>query len=91
MLYLIHFNEKIAGHAGHYSGSTSDLQARLAAHRNGTGARLMEVVKERGITWQLAATWEGGYAEERALKLQKNGPRHCPICRQARILKRLGL
>jgi predicted GIY-YIG superfamily endonuclease len=92
MLYLLHFDQKIADHAGHYSGSTDDLQKRLQAHRAGTsGARLMEVCKERGITWQLAATWEGSYVEERALKLQKNGPRYCPICRQQKILERLGL
>jgi len=79
MVYLIHFNVPYK-HARHYLGSCDDLQARLARHKAGNGARLMEVVKNAGITWQLARTWEGGKGKERELKRQKNSPRLCPIC-----------
>jgi len=79
MVYLIHFNVPNK-HARHYLGSCDDLQARLARHKAGNGARLMEVVKNAGITWQLARTWEGGKGKERELKRQKNSPRLCPIC-----------
>jgi predicted GIY-YIG superfamily endonuclease len=78
-VYLIHFNEKLA-HAQHYMGWTTNLQERLHAHETGNGSRLMEVVNDAGITWQLARTWAGGRDLERKLKAQKNGPRFCPIC-----------
>jgi len=78
-VYLIHFNEKLA-HAQHYMGWTTNLSERLHAHETGNGARLMEVISERGITWQLTRTWAGGRDLERKLKAQHNGPRFCPIC-----------
>ncbi|WP_201365820.1 hypothetical protein [Dictyobacter formicarum] len=79
-VYLLHF-EKRYQHAGHYLGWTDDLPARLEAHRSGRGARLMEVIKEHGISWQLARVWEDGdRALERRLKRQKAGPRLCPLC-----------
>jgi hypothetical protein len=53
--YLIHFDRRYR-HAGHYLGWTTDLDARLEAHRTGRGARLMEVVTGAGITWHLART-----------------------------------
>jgi len=78
-VYLIHF-DKPYRHARHYLGYTGDLDARLAAHARGRGARLMEVITKAGITWQLARTWEGARSLERRLKRQKNSPRLCPIC-----------
>src|SRR4029453_11119618 len=38
---------------------TLALPARLTAHTAGRGARLMEVVSEAGIGWQLARVWPG--------------------------------
>ena len=78
-VYLLHFEEKLA-HAQHYLGSTDDLEARLACHRKGNGARLMQVITEQGIAWRLARTWPGGRRQERALKRYKASPRLCPIC-----------
>ena len=78
-VYLLHFATKLA-HAQHYLGSTDDLEARLARHRSGNGARLMQVITEQGITWQLARTWPGGRKQERDLKRYKAAPRLCPIC-----------
>jgi predicted GIY-YIG superfamily endonuclease len=79
LCYLIHFDQRYA-HAGHYLGSTHDLDARLAEHRAGRGARLMEVVTGAGIGWHVTRTWPGGRDRERALKDQHQGPRLCPEC-----------
>jgi len=59
---------------------TADLHARLAAHRDGRGARLMEVITAAAISWQLARTWPGGRDRERAIKNRHEAPRLCPIC-----------
>jgi len=83
MVYLLHFNTRYH-HAGHYLGSAEDLEARLARHQAGNGARLLEVITDAGITWTLARTWPGGRKEERKLKNQHNGPRLCPICNPRR-------
>ena len=60
--------------------SADDLDARLAKHAAGQGARLMAVVKEAGIEWELARTWPGGRARERQLKRQGGAARMCPLC-----------
>ncbi len=80
-IYLLHLDRKVADHAGHYLGWSRDLDQRLAAHRKGTGARLMEVCAERGINFTLARTWNGDRHLERKLKRRKAAPRLCPICR----------
>ena len=77
--YLIHFDRRYE-HAGHYLGWTPDLDKRLAAHREGRGARLMEVITAAGIGWHVARTWTGGRTLERALKDQHAAPRLCPDC-----------
>lgn len=83
-VYLIHFDRPLA-HARHYMGWTSNLRERLQRHREGSDARLMQVVQAAGISWRVSRTWPGGRSLERKLKRQKNGPRLCPICRaQAR-------
>jgi len=79
-IYLLHFDRAVADHARHYLGWTSDLDARLDAHREGRGARLMEVCRERGITWHVSRTWEGTRDRERALKDRAESPRLCPDC-----------
>ncbi|MBN1886459.1 MAG: hypothetical protein JW850_00650 [Thermoflexales bacterium] len=79
MVYLLHFNKPYR-HARHYLGSADNLDARLARHASGNGARLVEVVSQAGITWQLARTWQGGRELERALKRRKNTPTLCPLC-----------
>jgi predicted GIY-YIG superfamily endonuclease len=82
-VYLIHF-ERPFGHARHYTGSTTDLEERLRAHREGSGARLMAVIAQAGIGWTLARTWPGGRRRERQLKRQGGASRRCPICRAQR-------
>jgi predicted GIY-YIG superfamily endonuclease len=63
-VYLLHFERKLH-HARHYLGYARDLDRRLQEHQAGQGARLMEVVVEAGIPWQLARTWDGGYGLEK--------------------------
>jgi hypothetical protein len=93
LVYLLHFDRPIGdtsnprGFAAHYTGWTLDLPARLAAHAAGRGARLMEVVGEARIGWQLARVWPGTRTRERSLKGSGGAARRCPICQ----LTRLGL
>ena len=83
-VYLLHFSERFK-HAGHYLGFAEDLEARLERHRAGRGARLVEVITEAGLDFQLVRTWNGDRVLERQLKRQKNGPRLCPICKGEKL------
>jgi predicted GIY-YIG superfamily endonuclease len=78
-VYLLHFSEAYK-HARHYVGFATDLQSRLEAHANGTGARLLEVITEAGISFELARTWKGSRKGERSLKNRKETPALCPLC-----------
>jgi hypothetical protein len=80
-VYLLHLDPAYK-HARHYTGyaEPGNLQGRLAAHAAGTGARLMQVIKEAGGSFRLARTWPGGRTRERALKSRHDAPRLCPIC-----------
>ncbi len=89
-VYLLHFKEPLAHGlipsgkpmvTQHYVGFTNDLIGRLLDHADGHGARLLQVVRERGIDFQLARTWDGaGRGFERQIKNCKNTPRLCPVC-----------
>lgn len=79
-VYLLHF-ERPYKHARHYIGwTTGDLTRRMRQHRNGTGARLMQVVTSAGIDFGLARTWTGGRNLERSLKNRGGASRACPLC-----------
>lgn len=79
-VYLLHF-ETPYKHARHYTGWALDLNARLADHAAGRGARLLTVIQAAGITWTLARTWPGaGRGRERQLKRQGGASRRCPLC-----------
>jgi predicted GIY-YIG superfamily endonuclease len=90
VIYLLHFDQPIGdlrnprGFASHYTGWTLDLPARLVDHAAGRGARLLQVVGELGIGWQLARIWTGTRARERSLK-QRGAARRCPVCRLAAL------
>ena len=94
-VYLIHFEQPIGdlsnprGQARHYLGSTSNLQARMALHRNGNGAAIMTAVGLAGVRWQVAGLWrtdtrEDARALELRLKKRHNGPALCPLCNPRR-------
>ncbi|HLX49510.1 MAG TPA: hypothetical protein VKS82_14370 [Streptosporangiaceae bacterium] len=78
-IYLLHFDRPYR-HARHYIGWAVNLNARLAAHEQGRGARLLEVVRAAGIGWQLARTWSGDRNRERQIKRQGGASRCCPLC-----------
>ena len=78
-VYLLHFDRPYR-HAAHYTGWTRNLDARLDLHATGHGARLLAVLRTAGIGWQLARTWPGPRALERALKRQGGASRRCPLC-----------
>jgi predicted GIY-YIG superfamily endonuclease len=82
-VYLLHFTTPYK-HARHYRGWTTDLEARLALHRAGKGARLMTVIRDAGIGFFVAKTELGTRARERQLK-QRGAVRDCPVCMAQRV------
>lgn len=79
-VYVLHFETPFK-HAKHYVGWSTNLSYRLGHHRNGTGARLCQVVKENGGRWVVSALWESASRDdERKLKNRKETPRLCPVC-----------
>lgn len=86
-VYLIHLDTPIH-HACHYLGSAIDPWSRLEEHRNGKGARLLQVAVERGIGFRIVRTWQGGRQLERQLKDRHAGPELCPICSNERRRQR---
>lgn len=80
MVYLIHFHEKLH-HAQHYIGSAdAGLVRRIKQHRNGSGAKILEALNQKGIKYSVVRTWEGGVKLERKLKRWKKAKQLCPIC-----------
>lgn len=88
VVYLLHLDTPLR-HAKHYVGfADDDLAARLERHAAGQGARMLAVCRERGITWQLARTWEGDRKFERRLKKWKGAAQFCPVCNGPAALNR---
>jgi hypothetical protein len=89
LVYQVHFDSPIGdtsnprGFALHYTGWTLNLPTRLGEHAAGRGARLMQVVAEQGIGWQVTRMWIGSRGRERSLKRQGGAARRCPVCRLA--------
>lgn len=83
MVYLLHFDQKYK-HAQHYIGyAEKDLQARINQHRVGKGARLMKVVVDAGIGFEVARVWDDGDKKlERKLKRWHRSKDLCPVCKQ---------
>jgi len=79
VIYLLHFAKPFK-HAKHYMGFTEDLDARIERHRAGDGARLLRVVTDAGIGFEVARTWPGDRTLERRLKKRKDDPNLCPVC-----------
>lgn len=83
IVYEVHIDPPVE-HAGHYIGKSpkgglGGLLERLAKHGGPEGARLLQVARERGSTWELVRTWEGGERKERQLKT-RSGALYCPRC-----------
>jgi len=83
-VYLLHFDRPYHGPMQHYVGfAIHDLDMRLKAHRDGTGAVTTRRAFEKGITFSLARTWPGTLKLERQIKAR--GPsNYCPLCPRRR-------
>jgi predicted GIY-YIG superfamily endonuclease len=77
-IYLLHFSQPYK-HASHYTGFTTDLESRLVAHARSTGARLLKVITQAGITFNLARTWKGTRKGERRIKNRGGAARIGPV------------
>ncbi len=88
-VYLICFDKPFK-HACHYLGWAKNIGQRIREHRNGRGARLLAVLKEMEIGWQVVRVWPG---ETRALEARFKATHDrvslCPICGETRRQKKL--
>jgi predicted GIY-YIG superfamily endonuclease len=80
-VYLICFDENYK-HAKHYIGyAENDAEARLEAHKQGYGAKLLRVLNDAGIGYKIVRVWENVDRHfERKLKNEGHSKRHCPCC-----------
>lgn len=83
-VYVLHCESKLADHAQHYCGATSDLRSRLIAHAKGQGARITQAYREAGIVWTVATVFtlshRGHYEAERRIKRSHATHRYCSVC-----------
>jgi ribosomal protein S18 acetylase RimI-like enzyme/predicted GIY-YIG superfamily endonuclease len=80
-VYLLHF-DKPYKHARHYLGWAENAESRIEQHREGSAARLTQVIKDAGIGFVVAKVWaEKPRGFERQLKNQGGLSRHCPVCK----------
>ncbi len=81
--YLLHFDRPIFG-AQHYLGWALDVEARVAVHRRGRGARLVRQALAAGIGVELVRVWpDADLRGERVLK-RRVPKTYCPLCRPRR-------
>lgn len=79
-VYLIHMDSPMA-HAQHYIGYAESVAKRVRKHGTSQGARMLQVARQRGITFRLARSWYGADRSlERKLKNRKNARQLCPYC-----------
>lgn len=90
-LYILHFDEKVGGHAIHYCGVTRSLKQRLLTHARGQGSRLTRELHRLEIPWTLTGLYEvalkSKHKVERHCKDQGHLSRYCGLCSdvQARL------
>lgn len=84
-VYLIHFETKLH-HAGHYLGFAEDIAARLARHKAGRGAKLLQILRDKKINFEVVRIWAGADKKfERRLKISGHNNRLCPICNPSKF------
>lgn len=89
-VYLLHFDRPYR-HAKHYMGYARDvdaLHARVDAHYNATPGdgkhhRLMQVIREAGISFTLARVWPDATREDERRWKGRSHAARCPICRES--------
>ena len=92
-VYLIHFESKLH-RAQHYIGCTYlGVEERLARHKSGNGARLLNACNVLGIEYKVVSTVdfesrEEAYAFERKMKARKKARLFCPVCEELRKNKK---
>jgi predicted GIY-YIG superfamily endonuclease len=85
-VYILHF-DKAFKHACHYTGITNDIDRRMDEHRKGKGARLTQILKANGISFDYSVIGEyPNYSEAKAREKHlktcyKKPVRYCPICK----------
>ena len=84
--YLLHFEQpapwRPRNPPRHYLGRSKDVDARIAAHRDGRGGRFTAGMHQHGITFVVARRWpDNSYEFERQLKARDGAARLCPICK----------
>jgi hypothetical protein len=93
-VYVLHFDRRYPNgrQPGHYTGWSPNIELRVDMHRRGKSrARLMEVIKEAGIGFEVALVIEGATRpHERWLKRKGGAARYCPICQAERRLQAYG-
>jgi hypothetical protein len=95
LVYLLHLSEPLSPDhtAQHYVGWTRNadtLRRRLGHHRAGSGARFLDVARERGVSSELVAVYRGDRHLERRFKRHGDCPKMCPVCSPGNR-RRLGL
>lgn len=83
IIYLLHYKEKLSGHAQHYVGWTNDLENRILQHKQGIEkkCKLTYEFAKAKIPFKISKLWYGTRNDERKIKNQRNHPRHCSCCR----------
>lgn len=83
-VYLIHFHRPYK-HARHYLGSCNNLAVRLDEHARGRGARILKVIIDAGIEYDVVRVWttrshKAARNLEKKFKRAQHNTRYCPIC-----------
>jgi predicted GIY-YIG superfamily endonuclease len=89
IVYVLHFSKPLH-HARHYIGTTINFKRRMALHRAGRGAKILKRALELGITWKVVYKTWGGRKLERNLKQRKDAATLCPVCKKARLKRKMG-
>lgn len=88
-VYLLHFRTPLCGgshQSRHYVGWARNWTYRIQQHRKGTSrARIMEVMFERGYTFDVALVLRGSPNLERRIKRAHQHARYCPLCGSHRL------
>ena len=77
-IYIIELERPLGSErhsARFYMGWTTDETARLNSHRKGNGSAMLKAAVERGIQFDIVATFPGTRDDERRYKRQKNHKR----------------
>jgi predicted GIY-YIG superfamily endonuclease len=88
-VYLICF-DRAYKHARHYLGWAKNIKQRISEHRNGQGARLLAVINEVGIEWEVVRVRkDADRSVESRFKHSHDRVSLCPICGEERRQKKL--